>query len=116
MSEHEIRQLDQEYGRVEDRRQERLTKPHTPGPWRTHINSLNFADGVYAGDTWIADLDCATTGSERAANARLIAAAPEMLEALESIESAIQGLKLDPALKEATDHAWEVTQKARGGQ
>lgn len=50
---------------------------HTPGPWECHPDDL--AEGLY----WV--LPEATTVAEDEANARLIAAAPEMKEALEAI-------------------------------
>lgn len=59
---------------------------HTPGPWFTHE--------VKHGDHWVGndEADIATVegfgpdlAAESAANARLIAAAPELLEALESL-------------------------------
>jgi hypothetical protein len=63
---------------------------HTPGPWVVH------ADGVLvlgAGPKRQAIVDCETSASpnlpqaERKANARLIAAAPELLAALKSLEA-----------------------------
>ena len=50
---------------------------YTPGPW-----SVNEEGFVMAGDTDIAVVS--TAGEEALANAVLIAAAPEMLEALEA--------------------------------
>ena len=60
---------------------------HTPGPWRVEIESNGYmsvcADGL------IADLDYK---SENAiADARMIAACPEMLDALAHIEWAVTG-------------------------
>jgi hypothetical protein len=70
---------------------------HTPGPWRTHAwgdlpNSPDVNYEILSGvDTALARIDLAfddDTGDpkveadEMAANARLIAAAPELLEAL----------------------------------
>lgn len=61
---------------------------HTPGPWRT--GEGEFQDQVFAEilipptrDDWGKALICETGGNE--ANARLIAAAPEMLEALREL-------------------------------
>ncbi len=56
---------------------------HTPGPWR--IGTINYADIYEPGGDVVAlaikDLD------GTAANARLIAAAPELLEALKVVSS-----------------------------
>ena len=62
---------------------------HTPGPWRASLWKERQGDTpcVMAHGTPIAILhNCMiTTDEERKANARLIAAAPELLEALEKI-------------------------------
>lgn len=57
---------------------------HTPGPW-THDEKLPTS--VWANDVWVASTNVETIHSldEREANARLIAAAPQMLEALEAV-------------------------------
>ena len=58
-----------------------MTTNHTPGPWRTGTKIL---DAVFAGDRPIcgpAYTMC--KDDERMANARLIAAAPDLLAALE---------------------------------
>lgn len=79
-----------------------MTQEHTPGPWeQSHRRSDR--DGMYrtevytpdngTGDGVIATLawypkpidDKGTIGTYRAANARLIAAAPDLLEALEML-------------------------------
>ena len=67
---------------------------HTPGPW--HVESMiDYGRDIYAGDRWIgqANNDHGTdinesgfpSNSECDANASLIAAAPDLLEALEVI-------------------------------
>ena len=56
---------------------------HTPGPWHTYGCTIRDAD-----DAWIAHTD--TTERLRAeltANARLIAAAPELVKALKAMLS-----------------------------
>ena len=65
----------------------------TPGPWEAGPNP----QGLYSNDwvvrpagefphgEWIADVGAGTTDATRRANARLIAAAPEMYEALKAI-------------------------------
>lgn len=50
---------------------------HTPGPWR-----IAGKGTIRAGDGWIASIHW----RNREANARLIAAAPDMLKALQQVE------------------------------
>lgn len=59
---------------------------HTPGPWRIALGSHDL---IYAGATLVAQADCGLFSEsnvprvdEVSANARLISAAPELLEAL----------------------------------
>ncbi|MFY2819696.1 hypothetical protein ACOTI2_08230 [Achromobacter xylosoxidans] len=69
-----------------------MTTKHTPGPWEAQPPRLGAAITIYAGDTPIATTASNTSPltmemhrrGEIKANARLIAAAPELLEALES--------------------------------
>ena len=65
-------------------------------------------------DGRIASIDSDGSIEIRRTHARLIAAAPELLEAAEEVEAAIQGLNLDPALKAATDKLYAVITKAEG--
>ena len=68
---------------------------HTPGPWEVVNNPPNedgsTATSIYGSDQYVADVYCGYAGSknmpnaEAAANARLIAAAPELLEALDGM-------------------------------
>lgn len=66
---------------------------HTPGPWfiseqyrKLHgIDSVLVASRIENGAPGIARVFVAGLGSQFEANARLIAAAPELLEALETI-------------------------------
>ena len=102
---------------------------HTHGPWvvRTIDQSLatvETQDGEYIicnaaqlrGDDW------KTEHAERKANARLIAAAPELLDALDGLAAQVRPLltELDidgfqhSALKEAYDFACKVAGKATG--
>ena len=84
-----------------------MTAKHTPGPWvvRTIDQSLatvETQDGEYIicaaaqlrGDDW------KTEHAERKANARLIAAAPELLEALQFVMTA-SGEQLSTAFEQA---------------
>lgn len=69
------------------------TGRHTPGPWKQHGDNVwhpigpfgSFREGVI-----VAKLDTGTkmiSASERAANARLIAAAPDLLAACQAVLS-----------------------------
>ena len=64
---------------------------HTPGPWNVVLEDQRDYIGHYIddGNKTIAETVCAEAGTvseEEAANARLIAAAPELLAALEDVE------------------------------
>lgn len=99
---------------------------HTPGPWKYSAdfseNGDRYTDfSIYAGDMNVIGA-CGSCGlpticSE--ANARLIAAAPELLEALSSL-TAVLGLKPKElslqALQEAYDIARAAIAKAQGEQ
>lgn len=84
---------------------------HTPGPWR--INGNNMFRWIVADSevfTHSGDVNRSAYGgnmvceSVHKANARLIAAAPELLEALKEIVDAADGAgweQLDPSFKKA---------------
>lgn len=78
-----------------------MTAKHTPGPW-----SVQDGDRVFGYSTGKPYSHCLHEGigykTEREANARLIAAAPELLAALEGAEKAlIKALPHLPADSEA---------------
>lgn len=85
-----------------------MSSKHTPGPWevRTIDNSLGSVDTVggvvtvaQAQEVSVADRNLGSP--ERKANARLIAAAPDLLEALQSLVACItstRGPNADAAL------------------
>jgi hypothetical protein len=52
---------------------------HTPGPWKPGKDGLVNGDGIR-----VADCGWDVEGEEREANAQLIAAAPDLLEALKT--------------------------------
>jgi hypothetical protein len=56
---------------------------HTPGPWRSERGNGDYGRNVTADNG--RRIVCETICAEHEANARLIAAAPELLEALHSI-------------------------------
>lgn len=60
---------------------------HTPGPWKVDPDNMNvFAKGL------LAQTYGHVHNGERRANAYLIAAAPEMLKALEKVETMVKSL------------------------
>lgn len=74
---------------------------HTPGPWKTRSHRSNIYVSGGADDSkeelWIT---VQTPGDDvRAANARLIAAAPDLLDSLQ--------MALDASLHGIDDHSWE---------
>lgn len=78
-----------------------MTTKHTPGPWNfdNHSPALPVL-GIYAADgknPFHGD----RSQEELAANARLIAAAPELLEALQGLLNALPSATTHPAIKVA---------------
>lgn len=79
---------------------------HTPGPWEVvrhaHIDgelwlSVNQHADARGMKEWIAEIKYLTTEAERQwANARLIAAAPDLLEALKDCCAALGGTVAHP--------------------
>jgi hypothetical protein len=61
---------------------------HTDGPWW-------FDDDYYVLAGEEADIICELWTSDREANGKLIAAAPDMLEALQAVEGEIDGYRGD---------------------
>jgi len=93
---------------------------YTPGPWRqTGVN-------VRAGDAlicWVTDhyFNIETSNSEKFANARLIASAPELLRALELALSWLESAQADQPedwqdnrLRDAVNSARAIISKAKG--
>ncbi len=62
-----------------------MTAKHTPGPWEVDHDAIYCAE---SGDI-IAEIDFAR--DEYSANARLIAASPDLLEALEEARKRLNG-------------------------
>ena len=89
-------------------------RQHTPGPWTTQINHCNHA--VVSPDGFDIALVSAS-GFDSESNARLIAAAPELLAALECIlkryESA--GVQCYPEARREVIAARAAIAKATGG-
>jgi hypothetical protein len=82
------------------------TDTHTPAPW--HLGKRGGNPAIYGKDgTEVAEILHGLTPEWRA-NARLIAAAPEMLEALQSLTHPM-------ASDEDLSHALAVIAKVKGG-
>lgn len=61
-----------------------MNAKHTPGPWIVNYDGLNIDTKQDGGIEQVARVS--RTNEEREANARLIAAAPDLLDALKEIE------------------------------
>jgi len=93
---------------------------HTPGPWHAIIDNegdVTYVTADSANDRDICDFyhvsreGSQTYPKENAeANARLVAAAPEMLAALEVIEMTLRGL----GHLNLSDHAADLIKRAKG--
>ena len=74
-----------------------MTSKHTPGPWAHHNTPTPFIY-VNAGGLPICQIYTSTAHGqsmgEQFANARLIAAAPELLEALQKMLPELRGLSI----------------------
>jgi hypothetical protein len=73
---------------------------HTPGPWTVGKSDAGFS--IYAGDLLIVDLVSGILDDEADANASLIAAAPDLLEALHQI-TMLDEIVYDPHNEEWLD-------------
>jgi len=88
---------------------------HTPGPWQTETvdSVVRIHGGVFAGaaravvevaDVWVPDGE--NGDAAQVANARLIAAAPDLLEALKEAREVVEGdIETGPMEDEASLHA-----------
>ena len=90
---------------------------HTPGPWKAHFEEAYFVTGPDLGRVAMMmnlkgahGLGGRRSGDESAANCRLIAAAPELLAALEFVVAAYGTLESG-----AIDQARAAIAKAKGG-
>ena len=100
-----------------------MSAQHTPGPWK--IDHFNTSTGCYqiSGHEQVLNLafvqdysDEGDSDQEAKANARLIAAAPDLLEALKDlIASASPTEKEHPRMFAAWQQARAALTKAKGG-
>lgn len=88
---------------------------HTPGPWEVRLTAgsdehRQWVDGIYSGDELVVDND---HWHLRNADARLIAAAPEMLDALRQF---VYSMEHDDKaeIQNALHSACEAITKAEG--
>ena len=94
---------------------------HTPGPWMVTDDGLGVcvATGNYkteGTDDWTI-ADCQHGWCQCEANARLIAAAPELLEACEAVLPTIESLVFNcknPSEVELLDQVQQAIKKAKG--
>jgi hypothetical protein len=103
-----------------------MSTQHTPGPWTAvklqDRETFNiFADGFVSATCQVSRMENSTrstSGSETTANARLIAAAPDLLEALRVCASQSIGADWTPeqALAFIKQHARAVIAKVTGEQ
>ena len=100
---------------------EEKRETHTPGPWYCTFPDETSAGGVYGGEKCVCDIipkelqvawDCEEVSTARA-NARLIAAAPEMHRLLERIAN--DDLRLVENAVECAMDAREILAKVEGG-
>jgi hypothetical protein len=83
---------------------------HTPGPWETKPTLLCDAVRIFSGDIYLAAVTNSDfTLKQNQANANLIAAAPDLLEALERVQR-----KFYPAnqREQNRDFTWHIVNKA----
>jgi len=86
-----------------------MISPHTPGPWRNGWGKVTDSDGKAI---------CMIVHRKNGDNGNLIASAPEMLQALESIVEAYQRYFdiMPVAWQSYDDHARAIISKAKGSQ
>lgn len=82
-----------------------MTSQHTPGPWRFERGTSTIRSEP--ANYWLASMNSFDGAVNHEANARLIAAAPDLLEALKLAQLAVSELcyEQDPA-----NECWNVLQ------
>ncbi|THB29045.1 hypothetical protein [Providencia sp. MGF014] len=76
---------------------------HTPAPWKYTIRNANEIMTTFHGVT-IGDVYLDITTANQKADARLIAAAPELLESLRELVSAMERYEIDVGESAPTKH------------
>lgn len=84
---------------------------HTPGPWDLLDGDNGYE--ITSGNIIIAQVTDEPCATQEDANARLIAAAPDLLEALEMADAALSGANMDMKAVERKTRA--AIAKAKGG-
>jgi hypothetical protein len=96
---------------------------HTPGPWTVHVQKFGSEGQFIETHIWSADRQLIhwintsmrpSRNDEYIANARLIAAAPELLEALEELVNVIYDYELFDNIYIEFDKARQAIAKAKG--
>lgn len=94
-----------------------MSTQHTPGPWHRNIRAAGKYPTVYAGrNAHIAVVKQAASPEETEANIDLIAAAPDLLDALRMIADWADSNVADPALNGPLGYARAAIAKATGEQ
>jgi len=65
---------------------------HTPGPWFLEPLDLIIYDGALPSSQAVAVAECRSNVGEQESNARLIAAAPDLLDALKDVNECLTNL------------------------
>jgi len=82
---------------------------HTPGPWKMSTDAMGSQVKGKIGGEWITVADQLDEG-----DARLIAAAPELLEALETVVRALENISISWGAHHEVETARAAIAKARG--
>lgn len=95
-----------------------MTKPkHTPGPWTLEGSTIKGSDGGTICTFRYPIYPLSTGPDEYSSNARLIAAAPEMLEALKlTLKDLEAGSAAEVAMLKSIRVARSAIAKATGGE
>ncbi len=88
---------------------------HTPGPWRVEESTTGAALLVIAANGLrVADIQRQSRTDLRPENARLIAAAPALLEAAEAVLAAFEGDLVDHPAQNTLDALEAAIARAKG--
>ena len=90
------------------------TTQHTPGPWTIGLAPTRGERGLYSHVEYILINQRVETVEEAQSNARLIAAAPDLLAALEGLAGHLSGIAIPKLAAAYLDDARAAIRKARG--